>query len=31
MHMKFHQGLEKLFPSDCLNINEFGATHINIH
>ena len=24
-------GVEKLLPSDCLNINEFRAIHIKIH
>ena len=24
-------GAEKLLPSDCLNINEFWAIHINTH
>ena len=24
-------GVEKLFPSDCLNINEFRAIHMNTH
>ena len=24
-------GVEKLLPFDCLNINELGAMHMNIH
>ena len=24
-------GVEKLFPSGCLNINEFQAVHVNTH
>ena len=24
-------GVEKLLPSDCLNINEFWSIHTNIH
>ena len=24
-------GVETLFPSDCLNINEFRAIHMNTH
>ena len=24
-------GVEKLLPSDCLNINEFRAIHMNTH
>ena len=24
-------GVEKLLPSDCLNINEFTAIHVNTH
>ena len=24
-------GVEKLLPSDCLNINEFQAIHMNTH
>ena len=24
-------GVEKLLPSDCLNINEFPVIHINTH
>ena len=24
-------GVEKLLPSDCLNINEFWAIHMNTH
>ena len=24
-------GVEKLFPSGCLNINEFQAIHVNTH
>ena len=34
MHVKFHEDVmdaEKLFPFDCLNINEYGAMHMNIH
>ena len=34
MHVKFREDVmdaEKLFPIDCLNINEFWAIHMNIH
>ena len=34
MHVKFHgmsSGVEKLWPFDCLNINESGAMHMNIN
>ena len=34
MHVKIYKdviGWEKLLPSDCLNINEFRAIHINTH
>ena len=24
-------GVEKLLPFDCLNLNEFGAMHMNIN
>ena len=24
-------GVEKLLLSDCLNINEFGAMHMNVY
>ena len=24
-------GVEKLLPSDCLNINDFRAIHVNIN
>ena len=24
-------GVEKLLPSDCLNINEFRTIHVNTH
>ena len=29
--MRMGSGVEKLLPSDCLNINEFEAMHIYIH
>ena len=34
MHVKIYRmslGVEMLFPSDCLNINEFRVIHMNTH
>ena len=36
MHVKIYKdvirsGVEKLLPSDCLNINKFRAIHMNSH
>ena len=35
MHVKFHEDviecIEVILYFDCLNINEFGVMHMNIH
>ena len=33
-HVKFHEYVircNEIIAFDCLNTNEFGATHVNIH